>query len=104
MSAERLCALLEEEKRAAIAADLDELERLAIAKRALMGTLEGLPRELLATIARQAAENRALLERLVELHRAFVAPRPPPPTYGAKGRINAGASSIAAESQKRGAL
>ena len=85
--------LLRAEREAAIAADLDALERIQEQK---LAALEPLGRELVlderarSRVVREAQANTRLLRQLSELHRALVESAPDR-TYGARGAVRASA-------------
>jgi hypothetical protein len=85
----RFETLLHRERAAAIAADLDALESIAIEKQEALDELtdDTIDDELLDRIVTQARSNGRLLRHLVDLHRALVGGAEP--VYGARGDLRA---------------
>ena len=89
----RLETLLHRERAAAIAADLDALEAIAVEKQETMADVaeEEVDDVLLDRIVTQARSNGRLLRSLVDLHRALLGGTDP--VYGARGDLRADAEA-----------
>jgi hypothetical protein len=71
-AASQLARLLEEERAAALAADLPRLEALQDPKQRAVDALSGAPVVAVEALASRARENVTLIRQLVELHRSLL--------------------------------
>lgn len=86
---ERIANLLVEERAAAIAADLDALERIQHEKRAALDEMEReehIDESARSKVIEQARANTRLLRQLADLHRALV-DHSVAQTYGARADV-----------------
>lgn len=89
---DRLRLVLDDERAAAIRADLPALERIAVEKASLV---EGLDRDEVerdpgyAKVVERAQRNVRLLQKLTDLHRALLGGTGEP-TYNARGAVTVG--------------
>jgi hypothetical protein len=98
----RFGALLDEERAAALSADLDRLVALQAAKQAVLDEADargGLSEAAVAAFARRARVNLGLLRQLVKLQRGLYGLDAPGAGYGATGEPLADPVG-----EKRGAL